>query len=163
MPPSPTAAAAATAGCSSSQQQSHTRFVLCQQEKGTLHNMVSSLLVQTVAAVCEKRLYAASTTVTGTSSPQEDSQLADSPPLSLGCSCTKLLQKVSASRSLKPISALECRPKARGVSGGMDSSIASSTCTTPTQECLESRSYLASSGLASVACSGRFAAALQPH
>ena len=51
-----------------------------------------------------------------------------SPPASLGCRHSTLAQKRSASLSLKPISALGCRPKARGVSGGMASSMYSNTC-----------------------------------
>mmetsp|Transcript_13357 Transcript_13357/g.32646 ORF Transcript_13357/g.32646 Transcript_13357/m.32646 type:complete len:393 (-) Transcript_13357:3860-5038(-) len=51
-----------------------------------------------------------------------------SPPASRGCSCTSELQNVSASRSLNPISALGCRPKASGVSGGICSSMYSMTC-----------------------------------
>ena len=51
-----------------------------------------------------------------------------SPPASLGCRHNTLAQKRSASLSLKPISALGCNPKARGVSGGMASSMYSNTC-----------------------------------
>mmetsp|Transcript_31123 Transcript_31123/g.92755 ORF Transcript_31123/g.92755 Transcript_31123/m.92755 type:complete len:299 (+) Transcript_31123:359-1255(+) len=51
-----------------------------------------------------------------------------SPPASRGCSSTSELQNVSASRSLKPISALGCSPNASGVSGGIASSRYSSTC-----------------------------------
>ncbi|GIM11944.1 hypothetical protein Vretimale_15382 [Volvox reticuliferus] len=68
-----------------------------------------------------------STTSSKTSLARSSALMPPSPLLSRGCSCTKLLQKDSASRSLKPISALGCRPKARGVSGGICSSMNSST------------------------------------
>ena len=44
-------------------------------------------------------------------------------PTSRGCSDKTALQKRPPSRSLNPISALGCRPKACGVSGGMVSSM----------------------------------------
>jgi hypothetical protein len=59
-----------------------------------------------------------------------------SPPASLGCRHSTLAQKRSASLSLKPISALGCRPKAKGVSGGMASSMYSNTCSQDTKVCL---------------------------
>ncbi len=58
-----------------------------------------------------------------------------SPPASLGCRHNTLAQKRSASLSLKPISALGCSPKARGVSGGMASSMYSNTCSQGTKVC----------------------------
>ena len=51
-----------------------------------------------------------------------------SPAASRGCSVSTFTQKRSASRSLNPISAFGCRPKARGVSGGIVSSMYSVTC-----------------------------------
>ncbi len=59
-----------------------------------------------------------------------------SPPASLGCRHNTLAQKRSASLSLKPISALGCSPKAKGVSGGMASSMYSNTCSQGTKVCL---------------------------
>ena len=67
-----------------------------------------------------------------------------SPPASLGCRHNTLAQKRSASLSLKPISALGCRPKARGVSGGMASSMYSNTCSQGIKVCL-GNSFLADS------------------
>ena len=52
-----------------------------------------------------------------------------SPPSWRGCRLCSAAQKRSASRRLKPTSALACSPNAVGVSGGIASSMYSSVCT----------------------------------